>query len=68
MRTFIIIIKLQNAGYNEPVTSVVIYIGNMSDNKHSESIAKAIHVSYRPQQILKRHNCYKTEKGPKSRT
>ena len=35
-------------------------------NKHSESIALAIQVPYRPQQILKRHNSYKSKwKGPK---
>ena len=31
-------------------------------NKHSESIAKAIQVPYRPQQILRRHNCYINDK------
>ena len=36
-------------------------------NKHSESIAKAIQVPYRPQQIFKRHNSYNSRsKGPKS--
>ena len=36
-------------------------------NKHSVSIAKAIHVPYRPQQILKRHNSYSSRwKGPES--
>ena len=30
-----------------------------SKNKHSERIAKAIHVPYRPQQIFKRHYSYK---------
>ena len=35
-------------------------------NKHSESIAKAIQVPYRPQQIFKRHNSYKSRsKGAK---
>ena len=37
-----------------------------SNNKHSESIAKAIQVPYRPQQICKRHYSYKSRwKGPK---
>ena len=31
----------------------------LNQNKHSESIAKAIHVPYRPQQIFKRHDYYK---------
>ena len=36
-------------------------------NKHSESIAKAIQVPYRPQQIFKRHNSNNSRsKGPKS--
>ena len=36
-------------------------------NKHSESIAKAVQVPYRPQQILKRHKSYNSRsKGPKS--
>ena len=36
-------------------------------NKHSVSIAKAIHVPYRPQQIFKRHNSYNSRsKGPES--
>ena len=36
-------------------------------NKHSESIAKAIQVPYRPQQIFKRYNSYiSRSKGPKS--
>ena len=34
-------------------------------NKHSVSIAKAIHVPYLPQQIFKRHNSYNSRsKGP----
>ena len=37
------------------------------ENKHSVSIAKAIQVPYRPQQIFKRHNSYNSRlKGPKS--
>ena len=36
-------------------------------NKRSESIAKAIQVPYRPQQICKRHNSYNSRsEGPKS--
>ena len=36
-------------------------------NKHTESIAKAIQVPYRPQQIFKRHKSYiSRSKGPKS--
>ena len=36
-------------------------------NKHSESIAKAIQVPYRPQHIFKRNNSYNSRsKGPKS--
>ena len=38
-------------------------------NKHSESIAEAIQVPYRPQQIFKRHNSYNSRsKGPKKGT
>ena len=35
-------------------------ISGVCMNKHSESIAKSIQVPYRPQQILKRHNSYKS--------
>ena len=37
------------------------------NNKHSESIAKAIQVPYRPQQISKRHNCYKNRSTKQNR-
>ena len=38
------------------------YFALHSMNKYSESIAQAIHVPYRPQQIFKRHYSYKYKK------
>ena len=51
-----------------PLITTAVYSKGHTFNKHSESIAKAIQVPYRPQQIWKRHNCYKKKtdkRGPK---
>ena len=52
----------KNHKANEKISKCQICQSSISTNKHSESIAKAIQVPYRAQQISKRHNGYKTDK------